>query len=253
VARDQLGLGPGGFGLLFGTFGAGAVASALAIPGQLHKRSLDTVVRASVLSWITASLLVAATEITLVALVGAFFAGAAWVGVLASLSAGTQSTAPAWVRARAVSINLLAVQSGLAVGSFLWGLLASAVEVRLTIALSAGAMLILYGLNHRVHVQLGEEADVTPFTQLPDLAVAVEPLPHDGPVLVQVEYRIDPENRPSFLHAIEAVEETRRRNGASSWRVFRDVAEEARFVERYVITSWAEYVRLRMRMTVADR
>ena len=41
--------------------------------------------------------------------------------------------------------------------------------------------------------------------------------------------------------------------GASSWRVFRDVGEDGRFVERYVIASWAEYVRLRMRMTIADR
>jgi hypothetical protein len=114
-------------------------------------------------------------------------------------------------------------------------------------------MLVLYAVNHRVHVELGEEADVTPFTQIPDLSVAVEPMPDDGPVLVQVEYRIDEAMRPAFLHAIQAVEATRRRNGANSWRVFRDVGDEGRYVERYVITSWAEYVRLRMRMTVADR
>jgi hypothetical protein len=114
-------------------------------------------------------------------------------------------------------------------------------------------MLVLYALNHRVHVELGEEADVTPFTQLPDLAVAVEPLPHDGPVLVQVEYRIDDDFRLAFLQHIQAVEATRRRNGATSWRVFRDVGDDSRFVERYIVTSWAEYVRLRMRMTVADR
>jgi hypothetical protein len=114
-------------------------------------------------------------------------------------------------------------------------------------------MLVLYAINHRVHVELGDEADVTPFAQLPDLAVAVEPMPNDGPVLVQVEYRIDAEQRAAFLRAIGGVEATRRRNGASSWRVFRDVGEDGRFVERYVITSWAEYVRLRMRMTVADR
>ncbi|HZH07489.1 MAG TPA: MFS transporter, partial [Lautropia sp.] len=253
VARDQLSLGPGGYGLLYGTFGAGAVVCALTIPGQLQKRSLNTVVRGSVVLWIVASLLIAATEITLFALVGAFFAGASWVGVLASLSAGTQSTAPAWVRARAVSINLMALQSGLAVGSFLWGMLAAATEVRVTLAISAGVMLVLYAVNHRVHVELGEEADVTPFTQIPDLSVAVEPMPDDGPVLVQVEYRIDEAMRPAFLHAIQAVEATRRRNGANSWRVFRDVGDEGRYVERYVITSWAEYVRLRMRMTVADR
>ena len=114
-------------------------------------------------------------------------------------------------------------------------------------------MLLLYAINHRVHVKLGDEADVTPFAQLPELAVSVEPMPTDGPVLVQVEYRIDEEHQPAFLKAIQAVEATRRRNGAASWRVFRDVGEDERYVERYVITSWAEYVRLRMRMTVADR
>ena len=253
VARDQLGLGPGGYGLLYGTFGAGAVVSALAIPDQLQKYSLNTVVRASILLWTGATLLVAATTLTWVALLGALFAGAAWVGVLSSLSAGTQSTAPAWVRARAVSINLLALQSGLAVGSFLWGALASAIEIRPTMAVSAALMLLLYAINHRVHVKLGDEADVTPFARLPELAVAVEPMPTDGPVLVQVEYRIEEEHQPTFLQAIQAVEETRRRNGATSWRVFRDVSEDERYVERYIITSWAEYVRLRMRMTVADR
>ena len=45
----------------------------------------------------------------------------------------------------------------------------------------------------------------------------------------------------------------RRRNGAASWRVYRDLGEEGRFVERFVIASWAEYVRLRTRMTMADR
>ena len=61
------------------------------------------------------------------------------------------------------------------------------------------------------------------------------------------------ENREAFLRAIQAIEPTRRRNGASDWRVFRDLAEDGRFVERFVITSWAEYVRLRVRMTVSDR
>jgi len=78
------------------------------------------------------------------------------------------------------------------------------------------------------------------------------PLPDDGPVLIQLEYRIDADKREQFLKAIAKVGPTRRRNGATSWRVFRDVGEEGRFVERYVIASWAEYVRLRARMTMAD-
>ena len=35
--------------------------------------------------------------------------------------------------------------------------------------------------------------------------------------------------------------------------MFRDLGEDGRFVERFIVASWAEYVRLRMRMTMADR
>ena len=175
------------------------------------------------------------------------------MSVLASLSAGTQSSAPQWVRARAVAMNLVSIQACLAVGSVLWGALASATDTRVALAASAATMLTLHLLDRRVQVRMGTEADVTPGMQLPELAIAFEPEPDDGPVLIQVEYRIAPENRDAFLRAIQAVEATRRRNGASSWRVFRNLGEDGLFVERFIVESWAEFVRLRTRMTVADR
>jgi hypothetical protein len=150
-------------------------------------------------------------------------------------------------------MNLVATQASLALGSVLWGTLASATGTHVALAASAGVMAVLYVLNRRVRVEMGTEADVTPRLQLPDLAIAVEPLPEDGPVLIQIEYRVDPEHREAFLRAIHAVERMRRRNGAASWRVFRDLGEEGRFVERFIIASWAEYVRLRTRTTMADR
>ncbi len=253
IARDQLGLGAGGYGLLSASFGIGAVVGALSIPRQLQSRTLNAVVTSGVLLWTAATLLIAAANMTFIALAGAFGAGVAWVCVLASLSAGTQSTAPAWVRARAVAMNLVAVQASLALGSILWGTLASISGTRVALAVAATLMFLLHIMNRRIQVAMGNEADVTPAVQLPDLAIAVPPLPDDGPVLIQIEYQIAPDDREEFLRAIHAVELTRRRNGASSWRVFRDVAEEGRFVERYVIASWAEYVRLRTRMTMADR
>ena len=89
--------------------------------------------------------------------------------------------------------------------------------------------------------------------QLPALEMDQEPQPDDGPVLIQIEYRVNAEHRDAFLLAIRLVGPVRRRNGAASWRVFRDLAEEGLYVERYILDSWAEYVRLRSRMTVADR
>jgi hypothetical protein len=150
-------------------------------------------------------------------------------------------------------MNLVAVQASLAIGSAFWGALASMAGTSIALVASAALVVVLHLLNRRVRVTMGTEADVTPGVQLPDMAIAVQPLPDDGPVLIQIEYRVDPENHKPFLRAIHAVEAIRRRNGATSWRVFRDLSEEGRFVERYIIASWAEYVRLRSRMTMGER
>jgi MFS family permease len=253
IARDQFGLGAGGFGLLSAGFGLGAVVGALSIPSQLARRSLNAVVVSAIVLWTLAILLIALADLTVMAVGGAFGAGMAWVCVFASLSAGTQSTAPAWVRARAVAMSLVAVQASLAIGSIVWGAVASAAGTRFALAASAATMALLFVLSFRIRVALGTEAEVTPGFKLPDLTVATHPEPEDGPVLIQVEYQIDDEQREQFLRAIQSVGPTRRRNGATGWRVFRDVGEEGRYVERFIISSWAEYVRLRARATVADR
>lgn len=253
IARDQLQLGAGGFGMLLGFFGAGAVVGALWIPRHLQKVSLNTVVTGGYLLWAVAALIIASAPDVAVAVAGTSAAGAAWVSVLASLSAGTQSAAPGWVRARAVSTNLVATQASLALGSVVWGALASAAGTRIALSASAAAMLLLFVLSRRVRVALGSDADVTMGSQPPELTMAFEPQPEDGPVLVQLEYRIDAENRETFLRAIREIEPIRLRNGASSWRIFRDLEDDGRFVERFVIRSWAEYTRQRSRMTVTDR
>jgi MFS family permease len=252
VARDQLGMGAGGFGILFGCFGTGAVTAALLVPARLRRMPLNSVVNFGFALWALGTLLTAATPFLPLALVGAGAAGAAWVSVLATTSAGTQSSAPAWVRARALALNLVAFQASLALGSATWGWLASLAGLRITLIGSAAATLILLALNQRVRVALGSESDLKTGVQLPEIAMVSEPLPDDGPVLIQIEYRIDPEHRGAFLRAIHDAAVTRRRNGATSWRIFRDLEDDGRFVERFVIASWAEYVRLRARLTMAD-
>ena len=63
VARDQLGLGAGGYGFLFGTFGVGAVIGAITIPRQLRQRSLNRVVYAGTMLWAMSCLLIASTDV----------------------------------------------------------------------------------------------------------------------------------------------------------------------------------------------
>lgn len=253
IARQQLHLDAGGFGLLFASFGAGAVVAALNIPRALSKHTLQRMVLAASLLWVISATLVAATEHMPLAMVGTFGAGASWVGVFASLGAGMQSAAPAWVRARSVAMGFVTVQTALAVGSVLWGVIASWQGTRVTLLVAAATFLVLLALHRRVRVRLVGDKDIMLSDQLPALGISDEPEPEDGPVLIQIEYRIDAASRDAFLRAVRAIGPVRRRNGANSWRVFRDLAEEGLFVERYIISSWAEYVRQRSRMTIADR
>lgn len=253
VARDQLALGAGGYGTLMASFGTGAIVGALAIPQQMSRRSLNSIVTSGVVLWAIATTLMAVTHMLPLAIIGACAAGAAWVTALSSLAAGTQSVAPAWVRARAVATNLVTNQASLALGSIVWGTVATHFGTPIALGASVAAMLLLLAMNRRIRVAFADEADVTPGARLPDLAIPMMPAPEDGPVLIQIEYRIAPENRAAFLKAIHKIEATRRRNGAGSWRVYRDLEQDGRFVERFVIASFAEYTRLRTRMTQTDR
>src|SRR5262245_35908211 len=253
VARDLLSLGAGGYGTLLAAFGIGAITGALAIPRQMSSRSLNSIVTSGVILWAVAATLVALTSMLPLAVLGTFAAGASWVTVLSSLSAGTQSAAPAWVRARAVATNLVTNQASLALGSVLWGFVATHAGTRIALGASVVVMVALLALNRGVRVAIAPEEDVTPGAKLPDLALAVVPAPEDGPVLIQIEYMIAPEHYAEFLKAVHAVEPIRRRNGAGRWRVYRDVEREGRFIERFVIESWGEYTRLRTRATKTDR
>ncbi len=150
-------------------------------------------------------------------------------------------------------MNFMTMQGGLALGSGVWGSVATAADTRVALAIAAAVLALMIVATRRVQVTMGEEAAVTTGVKLSDLVVAAEPQPDDGPILIQIEYHIAAENRSHFMRAIYLLEPVRRRNGASSWRVYRDLGEDGRFVERFLIESWAEYTRLRGRLTLTDQ
>lgn len=252
IARDLLHMEAGGFGLLSAGFGVGAVAGAWALPRLLRRLGLNRIVACATVAWVAAMAVLALAHLAVVALAAVFVAGIAWVSVLSGVSAGVQSSAPPWVRARVVSMNLVACQASLAIGSVLWGWLASEAGIQAALVVSAACMCFASLLSLKVRADMGKEADVLLRGHAPELPIAAEPQPGDGPVLIQVEYQIDPANQSAFLNAIKAVGPTRRRNGARSWRVFLDLEERDRVVERYVVASWADYLRHLGRMTMAD-
>jgi hypothetical protein len=83
--------------------------------------------------------------------------------------------------------------------------------------------------------------------------VVNEPQAEQGPVLVTVEYRIDPQRTAEFALAMLELGRVRRRDGAVDWGLFEDVAEQGRYLETFMVESWAEHLRQHERATVADR
>lgn len=62
-------------------------------------------------------------------------------------------------------------------------------------------------------------------------------------------YRTD----AAFLDTISRMKAPRRRDGATFWRVYKDLGEPSRYVERFIVASWAGYLHQRARATLADQ
>jgi Transmembrane secretion effector len=104
----------------------------------------------------------------------------------------------------------------------------------------------LVTVNRRLSATVG--VDTTPVPG-PDPVVTLMPGPDDGPVLVTVTYKVAAANMSSFRDAMRRVEGHRRRTGAYRWGLFRDLADPDRFLETFVVSSWAEHLRQHQRVT----
>lgn len=88
---------------------------------------------------------------------------------------------------------------------------------------------------------------------MPAIFKDVAPDLDQGPVLVTVEYLVDPDRAAEFVEAIHEYGRIRRRDGASRWGIYRDVENADRYVETFLVSSWAEHLRQHERATRADR
>ena len=79
-------------------------------------------------------------------------AGAAWIGILACLNVAAQTMCPGHLRARVLSLYLLVLQGGMAVGATAWGALAN--QIGIATALTVAAVVLACGVlalrGHRI-------------------------------------------------------------------------------------------------------
>lgn len=251
VARGPLGMGSGGYGVLLGCFGLGAALSAVVRPRIVARIPVDRLMFvASVV--VAAGLLVTGLSGNAVLIgLSLLFVGASWTLAITATGVAAQMALPNWVRARGMGLWNLAITGGIAIGSVIWGVLAS---WRLGGAhvIAAVSMLVLFVLTTRWKLSTPDRLDVE-LTAASDLVLSLEPEPDDGPVLVTIRYAVPDDQLAAFLQEMRRVERQRRRTGAYRWGLFRDLEDPSVILETYLVETWAEHVRQHHRVTNSDR
>jgi MFS family permease len=254
VASRRLGMGPGGYGVLLGALGVGAIVGAVLLPRLRARWPVNRLllVAGVVFTVVLAVLgLVRSAAVIVVALLPA---GLAWVLVLSNVNAAMQLFLPNWVRARGLAVYQMVFAGGQAAGALLWGALADVSG--LVVAHLAAAALMAAGVVTLRWWPMWDTAGLNrdPAVYWPEPHVEIEPESHDGPVLVTVSYPVRPERADAFVAAMDAVRRGRLRTGAVQWGLFRDIEEPGRFVEAYLVPSWDEHLRQHAgRLTGSDQ
>lgn len=253
VARVELQSGPAGYGTLLGSFGLGAIAAALALPRLRARVPVETLLGAATLVFAAVTAAIAHAPSLGVGCAATFAGGAAWLIFLSILNVTAQTALPGWVRARALATYLVFFFGAMSAGSAGWGWLAGRLGIPAALAVAAAAMVAGLAMRLRFPIAGGDGADLAPDVHWPAPAV-VGRIAHDrGPVLVTLDYRIDPERAREFALAMDDVRVIRERDGAILWGLFVDAADPARYVESFLVDSWLEHLRQHERTTVADR
>ena len=256
VVRDQLGLGPGMYGLILGLMGVGGVTSGMLLPAVTLRLDRGWTVVAATLASCGGMALLGVARHWLVAAAGMALFGTGWVAAFAVIQAAAQLVAPPWVRARSLAIYQLAYNGALTLGAFGWGWLGDEIGLSETL-LAAAAFGVVTGALVR-----GFSLDTLPARALP--GAAPEPLPEapaaefvpmlaHGRVLETMQYSVDPRRRGEFLDVMAEVRRVRGRAGAVVWQLYEDVAHPEGWLEVWAMESWTDHLREAGRMSHDDR
>ncbi len=252
IVREEIGAGPQTYGWLVTAMGTGAVIAGIALTRLRSKVSADVVVAFGTIAGVLALLGLAYIRLVWPLIIAMLVAGAAWISVVSTLQVSAQFSLPAWVRARGMAIYLASFMGSTAIGSVLWGRVASATDTTtaLTYAVSLGIVANL--IASRWKLSAHAQVDRSLAEGVPESILSGEISDRKGPVMVHVEYLIDPADRTDFEAAMRDVRRMRLRNGSVAWGLYQDTDDERRYVEHFVDPSWLDHLRRRERLTVED-
>jgi hypothetical protein len=172
---------------------------------------------------------------------------------LATIGMCVQMSCPRWVVGRCVAMGQVSTIGGLAIGSVLWGLVATHASLEASLIASGAALLATLLLARRLAIPDTDAADWGAGTPYQVAAPGVTIDARSGPIIVTIEYRIPRERAEAFLKAIHEVGRVRQRNGARRWNIAQDLDDPQIWLESYQSPTWTEHLRRISRFTVADQ
>lgn len=253
ATRNLLSGGPELYGLLLGSFGLGAVAGAMLVPLARNRYSGEGATRSCCIILGISIIGVGSCQVAAISAVFLTVAGAAWMLNMALYNIGMQTSAPRWIAGRLLAAYQSSVNGGLAIGSWFWGWMAQHHSISFALCLSGALMLMspLIGLRFRIPNPSKISDEKLTATADPELTLALTP--RSGPILVEIEYHIDPARARQFYQLMQNVQQMRRRNGAHAWVIARDISNSSIWTEQFKCPTWLDYLRMRGRSTQAER
>ncbi|MBV9724985.1 MAG: MFS transporter, partial [Gammaproteobacteria bacterium] len=244
IARDLIGGNAVTYGVLLGAFGIGAVLGALAITTLRERYSNERIVQTSTLGFGLASAATALSSWHALSMLALMAAGTCWVLALSTFNVTVQTSSPRWVVGRTVAIYQMVTFGGLAIGSWLSGLLANQFGLKTCLIACGAVMAVSALLGRRLPLQQPEGLNLDPSRTWSGVSRAqLEHLMDSGPVVVTVEYRVAPDDFDAFRLAMRELRSIRRRDGARRWSLMQDMAAPEIWVERYHSPNWIEHLR----------
>jgi MFS family permease len=253
IALKELQLSAAQLGLVFTCVGVGSLAGAVFALPYLRQRITPNAITSISMGIMFGVLLgMAFIRQAPSLMVCATLAGVAWALAGSELWVAGQRVMPGWVRGRMNAFQIMLGQGGIALGALLLGTGAAQFGLDLTLSAAAVLALAVLALGHRFSINFATEAsvDAAPIDHAHDFPVVPEH--EDGPITVTIEYAIASENRERFRGLIEEVQATCRRNGAFQCRIDESLDQPGLFRLDYMVSTWAEHLRMNMRMTVDE-
>ena len=181
------------------------------------------------------------------------FAGAGWTASVTLFNVGIQLAAPRWVAGRALAAYQAAIAGGIALGSWIWGSAAGAIGVKGALLISGAALVASSLLGFWMRMPLVSGPTLQALDPLADPEVRLSLTARSGPIVIEIEYRVEPVKARSFYAVMQHVQLSRQRNGAYGWSIARDIADPELWTERFHCPTWHDYLRQRSRATQSER